>query len=334
MAAPQTLVSSSLVAVSPLPTAKGREVAAGRSRRGDCRQTSTMSNVPYDGGSTPGGLALCERRKGLSPPATLSSKAIPEVEAAGKRIPRSRRSRNVPPEYTRAGPATRRGANVDAPRLHPGDQGRRGDKAGKSHGDEPKAIRPATTPFRLSAPREDAQAYGVVAEGGGALVVAESVRQTWRSSSDSTGHAASSSSMSVVDVTVISLSGGSSAWFTRRAVYHRGASPKRAGQPVTGAAYPLCEPGALPRRVLREECPAKLRQSLGAIEQHLEDPLPVVDRKRYEISALGVRVEDLGGGIDRAIVRQDLRELDDEIVSDRDAGEQHCYEPTATEAAG
>jgi hypothetical protein len=70
----------------------------------------------------------------------------------------------------------------------------------------------------------------------GEVVVEDSVRHTWRSSSDKTGQAASSSSVSVAGVSVTMTSAGSSPSATRWAVYHHGASPKRA------AVLTLAEP--------------------------------------------------------------------------------------------
>ena len=59
--------------------------------------------------------------------------------------------------------------------------------------------------------------------GPGAILVEESVRHTWRSSSDKTGQAASSSSVSVAGVSVTMTPAGSSPSATRSAVYHHGA---------------------------------------------------------------------------------------------------------------
>ena len=50
-----------------------------------------------------------------------------------------------------------------------------------------------------------------------------------------------------------------------------------------------------------------------------------------ELAVLGVGVEDLGGGFDRPVVRQDLRELDHQVVPDGDARKHHRDEPTPTE---
>jgi hypothetical protein len=107
------------------------------------------------------------------------------------------------------------------------EQQRCADEACKTGSYEPEAMRPATTSPWFSTSREDAHASESVATGGAVPGIPESVRHTWRSSSDKTGQVGSPSSLSVAALSVRSASRCSSPSATRVGAYHRGTIMKR-----------------------------------------------------------------------------------------------------------
>ena len=140
-----------------------------------------------------------------------------------------------------SGPA-RTAAREHAGRLQPDEQRCCADEACDADSHEPKAMRPATTSPRFAATREDAHAFKAVATGVRAPGIPESVKHTWRSSSDKTGHDSSSSSCVSASGAGVSVTEMSDCWSpsaTRWAVYHPGALTKR-------------EPGATPRGRARQ----------------------------------------------------------------------------------